>query len=408
MLLLLLACADAPKPPTPVCDGDPASVELGATPTWSDDVAPLVAERCASCHTAGGIGPFPLDSYAAAAPMASAMAFATASRSMPPWLPASCGDCQTFHEAPVLSDVDIAVFDRWAADGAPEGDPGVPFPDVILPESLSDVDVVLDAGAAFTAVASGSDDVYRCFILDSPTATDAFLTGFEVQVDNAAILHHVVLYNPVAEDAALDALDAADPGLGWECYGSAGVEAEVLFAWAPGGGATAFPEGTGLPLRGGGRVVAQMHYNVVNGPGDDRSGIALSVASEVPKPARMLWLSKSGFSLPPGQASVTESLTTEVSRDATAWGVLPHMHEVGATFRLEADRGGERECLVDVPEWDFHWQGFFFYEEPVALKAGDAVDMTCTWDTRSRTEATPFGEGTEEEMCMAFVYLTLD
>lgn len=36
----------------------------GDAPTWHADVAPIVEGRCASCHDAGGIGPFPLTSHA--------------------------------------------------------------------------------------------------------------------------------------------------------------------------------------------------------------------------------------------------------------------------------------------------------------------------------------------------------
>lgn len=34
-----------------------------AAPTWYGGVEALLVGSCGSCHTAGGIGPFPLDSY---------------------------------------------------------------------------------------------------------------------------------------------------------------------------------------------------------------------------------------------------------------------------------------------------------------------------------------------------------
>ena len=43
-------------------------------PTYHQDVAPILDGRCVSCHQAGGIGPFALDSYAAAKPLASVIA----------------------------------------------------------------------------------------------------------------------------------------------------------------------------------------------------------------------------------------------------------------------------------------------------------------------------------------------
>jgi mono/diheme cytochrome c family protein len=83
LLLLALGC------PSPTDDTTPV-----AQPTWHGGVAPLVIQRCAGCHTSGAIGPFPLDSYAAAAPMAAAMVAAVDSGSMPPWAAESTDECQ--------------------------------------------------------------------------------------------------------------------------------------------------------------------------------------------------------------------------------------------------------------------------------------------------------------------------
>ena len=53
-------------------------------PTFSHDVAPLLYSRCVSCHRDGGVAPFPLVTYAAAAKRARLIATVTAKRYMPP------------------------------------------------------------------------------------------------------------------------------------------------------------------------------------------------------------------------------------------------------------------------------------------------------------------------------------
>jgi hypothetical protein len=57
----------------------------GDTPTWHEDVAPIVVGSCAECHHAGGIAPFPLVTYEDARPWAEVMAQATAARPKWPW-----------------------------------------------------------------------------------------------------------------------------------------------------------------------------------------------------------------------------------------------------------------------------------------------------------------------------------
>ena len=68
--LFLLGCDDTvfgPEASTPGPVDDPSP------PTWYTDVLPIVEENCVSCHTAGGIAPFALDSFAAAGLMAESM-----------------------------------------------------------------------------------------------------------------------------------------------------------------------------------------------------------------------------------------------------------------------------------------------------------------------------------------------
>ena len=64
--------------------------------TYWDDMAPLFAEHCTSCHQEGGIAPFALDDYASAKPQAALIAAVTKSREMPPWGATSDGSCQNF------------------------------------------------------------------------------------------------------------------------------------------------------------------------------------------------------------------------------------------------------------------------------------------------------------------------
>jgi hypothetical protein len=63
-------------------------------------------------------------------------------------------------------------------------------------------------------------------------------------------------------------------------------------------------------------------------------------------------------------------------------------------------------CLVDIPQWDFHWQQFFFYQQPLTVPASTSVKLTCTWDNPT-DKTIVWGEGTEDEMCLSYFYLTL-
>lgn len=411
MLLLLVACKTPHNGANPItydatCD-DAEPITVATVPTWSSDIGQLVADKCTGCHVEGGIAPFVLTSYETAAPMAAAMANATGARRMPPWMPSSCGDCQTWEHDRSLTDEQIALIQAWADNDAPEGDGGTfdPAPSV----TLASVDATADPMVDYTPPTAPVDN-YRCFLVDAPTDTRAFLAGYEVIPGNPAVVHHVILYQPVSADAAAEAeaLDAAEDGEGYTCFGGAGVNAEPLAIWAPGAGATEFPEGTGLALTGE-KLVLQLHYNVANGTGADRTTVDLHIEDDVDFPASFQRVQNTDIALEPGQSAIQLDYEQQLGGDGSfrVWGMLPHMHELGQSLTVHAIDGAEDTCLVDVPQWDFHWQGVYFYEEPVTV-AGDAtIQLTCVFDTSSRTEVTYAGEGTEDEMCLSFAYVSL-
>ena len=55
------------------------------TPTWSEEIAPIVYKNCSVCHRPGEAGPFPLLSYRDVAKRARTIARMVSSRRMPPW-----------------------------------------------------------------------------------------------------------------------------------------------------------------------------------------------------------------------------------------------------------------------------------------------------------------------------------
>jgi hypothetical protein len=409
--LALTACPGPDDPP----GGDAGpTLDAGATGTitWHDDVAPIVFEHCVRCHQAGGIAPFALDSFEQAKIWAFGIKAATQERTMPPFLASNNGDCNTFKHANWLTDAKIATLAGWAdtdrLEGSAPSEPPVspPLPTIETP------DAVLDMGMSFATLPEPHDQ-YRCFIVNAPSATDTNITAYEVVPGEPKVVHHVILYS-LESDAAeqqAQALDEDDPAGGYSCYGGSRVQdSRMLAVWAPGTGATTYPEGTGIPVEGGRKMVMQVHYNVDNGALPARTTIKLLTDDTVDNPAIMTIWGNNDLNIPPG---VTAHVETAIETNPTPvpvriWGILPHMHELGVSIRLEkvsADNS-ETECMIDVAAWDFDWQLSYFLDEPLVVKADDQIRITCTFNSESRTEVTRFGDGTTDEMCLAALYVT--
>jgi hypothetical protein len=132
--------------------------------------------NCIGCHTAGGIAPFPLETYEDALAVAPAIGIAVAKREMPPWGADNSGDCNTWEDARWLTDAEIDTITAWAYGDKAAGDPANMPPVPPLAPGLPAVAATVDMGVTYTPNASLSDD-YRCFIVDYDQPTEKFLTG---------------------------------------------------------------------------------------------------------------------------------------------------------------------------------------------------------------------------------------
>jgi len=310
----------------------------------------------------------------------------------------------------------------------------------------------------------GTDD-YRCFLLDPQLTKDMYLTGTFVKPDNRNVVHHVILYRvDPSQDAAAERLDAADPGEGWTCFGDSGLpnssdldNAPWLGAWAPGATESVAAPGFGTPLAAGSKIIMQVHYNLLGGPGPDRSATLLRLApgtenltplttmllpAPVELPCRpghtdnMLcdrtaaiadvvkrfgpvgqtnnWLDVLCNQKP--KPSQVTSCSRQVTEPTTIRGVAGHMHLLGRSIKIEVNPGTPRaKTVLNIPIWDFDNQGSKPIK-PVALKVGDTLKVTCKhvqW-LRDRLPAfagqpdryVVWGEGTMDEMCLGILTVT--
>jgi mono/diheme cytochrome c family protein len=412
----LVALGVASGPPAvsgPADAGHPANVV-----TWSETIAPIVQQHCQGCHHPGDIAPFPLVTYDDAYRQRQKIVRAVDRRKMPPWKPvAGFGE---FLDTRGLSDSEIASIRDWVAAGAPEGTQQKAAPARSWPQTwtLGTPDVVLAPDAY--EVPSSDRDVYRCFVIPTDFPEDRYLSAVEFVPGNRAIVHHVLTYLDTTGASA--ALDAAEPGLGYTCFGGPGfLPTGGLGGWAPGARPIVDPDGVGVLLPAGARVVMQVHYhNRRPGSESDRTQIGLHFAKgPVDKRVRWLQLMNRAFLIPAGAPhyEVRASYTIPPGRNLHAVGISPHMHLLGRSMKVTATYpDGSRQPLIYIDDWDFHWQGIYTFAKPVPLPGGTRIDLEAVYDNSAANRRNPtapprevrWGEETTDEMCIAFVRVTVD
>lgn len=419
------------------------SGESTATPTWHQHIAPLVAEKCGSCHVSGGIAPFSLETYTTAQPLASAMAAAVERGSMPPFLAQDTDSCQPrlpWRDDQRLTDAEKAMLRAWADAGAPEGEATnaakVVFPDKpVLPRE----DVVMTVPGPIEV--GGTRDLHYCMVVDPQLTEDVYVTGRLITSGNTRVLHHVVSYliEPprdatgayVGDKAAIEAAIRAEKGVGigeyYNCFGGPGLDFQgtatvtMLDAWAPGGLPNLAPDESGQPMNRNALVLMDVHYHPTGGAieMDDSTKLALTTTTVAPRYISQVTLlgnfaqaeqtfapfgvgrlltqpgeSNPEFMIPAGAAGHVEEMTWTWSFGIGEGLRVPsmgtHMHYVGRDMQVTLEHAAplnglpEQECLIQTPSWDFNWQrGYAFdapYEDLPLMRPGDTLRMRCVFE----------------------------
>lgn len=416
----------------PIADGESTSGPVAGV-TYHGHVRALFERHCVGCHQPGNIGPFSMTNYEEVHALREAIVLSVEEGTMPPWLAAP--DCQDYLGDTTLTGEEAELIREWVDDGGPEGDPG----DYVAPEippvpELSRVDLTLELPEPYEPTLKPDD--YRCFLIDWPYDDTVYVSGFRAVPDQLHMVHHMIAFAIEPDQVAeYEALDAAEPEAGYTCFGGPGGEIDPgdpdtagkwLGSWAPGGLAGDFPEGTGIPVPPGSRVVLQVHYNT--GAGEvvpDRSGMSFKIDEEVDKPAAMmLWADPSwlagGMPIPAGDPAVTHSFqldptpfmgfVTDVIPDGSPFRIYSsviHMHTRGSRGQTSIVRGGgDPTCLLEIPRYDFNWQQAYRFSEPVLFEPGDQLRLACEWNNEASEQGRNWGDGTDDEMCLGVFYVT--
>ncbi|HEY2514617.1 MAG TPA: hypothetical protein VGI39_27320 [Polyangiaceae bacterium] len=461
--------ASVPSPATGGAnDAGPAGVARSAPEvSYFKDIRPLLDTHCTGCHTDGGIA-FSLRDAEAVRNKKSTVVHAVESRQMPIWLAAP--GHQSYRDDPTLSDAEIDLFRRWRDGGFAWGSPSDAPKEAKGAPAQGDIEgdfraPLLAKGVSYLPDQNNADD-YRCFLVEWPYRDQVkYMTGMQVVPGKREVVHHLVVFGVDAAIApALHALDAEEPGPGYQCLGGPlpdrlsdpkvqkrigakfpgvidllkhGRATDWLGHWAPGMRGTTFPEGTGMPLRKGGLVVVQVHYYSRTAPGvaDTGGEIRFALADRVAKPGFMLplsydpWLDSEvnrTLVVPPGKKATVQyamSLNDVLEYGKAATGlkgdvealelhtVNVHMHSYGASAQtyLEA-ADGSRDVLLDIPRWDINWQRNYVLNAPKVIKPEEAarmkIDVSCTFANDGSKEVIG-GLGSNDEMCFDFSFFAL-
>ena len=393
---------------------DPTAKTMSA-PTFYKDVAPILQNKCQSCHRSGEAAPMALVTYEQTRPWAGKMAAAVEMKMMPPWF----ADPRFGHFAndPSLSGEQIATISAWANAGAPAGD----VRDAPVPRTWSEgwnipqPDVVVKMPKAVQLPARGEVE-YTYEIVATHFTDDKWVQMAEVQPSSAAHVHHAVVYirppdspwlrhAPVGEPFTASML--TDPEERRQAHETT---SDLLLVYAPGSAPDRWADGMAKFVPAGSDLVFQMHYTTNGEAASDETTVGLVLAKRPPKQRVItLQLNNHALLIPPGAENFRVEVEGTLPNDATLLSLFPHMHLRGKRFEYDiVHDDGSVETLLRV-NYHFHWQLSYKLAEPRELKAGTRLRAVAWYDNSKNNPHNPdpektvtWGDQTSQEMMVGF------
>jgi mono/diheme cytochrome c family protein len=393
-----------------------AAQDSAAPPTFAKDVAPILYANCITCHRPGEMAPMPLVTFTQARPWAQAIARRTGDRSMPPWHAEATDG--TFSNERTLTRAQRDVLARWAAAGAPEGNaadlPAVPnFADGWL---MGKPDQIFEMLEDYPVPAAGEIQ-YEHFYIPTGFSEAKWLQAIEARPGNRAVVHHILVYYEAPADGT-----RAEPILranrddnqvppplrqGLRPEQPVNGSNRLLATYAPGTNPQSFPPGTALRLPPRGVLHLEVHYTANGKAGTDRSKVGLTFApAPPPREVRASQFLNARFTIPPGASNQEVSTDVTFVSDATVWGLFPHTHMRGKRWRYELVMpDGTRRNILSVPRYDFNWQTYYMFKEPLQVPSGARIVSTAWYDNSAANRFNPdpkaevrWGDQTWQEM----------
>jgi hypothetical protein len=362
-----------------------------ASISYTDDVAPIIQEKCVTCHQKGGIAPFAMDSYEVVKGFAPMIRESVRTDRMPPYF--ADPHIGTFQNDQSMSPEQTKTLIHWIEAGAPRGK----GEDVLKinateapewPAHLGKPDVIVDL-PAYDVPASGIVE-YQNQRVPNPFSEDTWLRAISIKPGERAVLHHVVsnhVPDPTKPRSKI-------PG------GSVG-------SYTPGAEAQVIADGVGAPVPGGGKLNFQMHYTTTGKAATDKTQVGFYTLKAPPEYIkRSTVIGDFALAIPAGEARHEEIAYLTFPADAYIFTLYPHAHYRGWHVELKAKTpDGKEEMLLSLPKYDFNWQRDYDPVEPIHIKAGTKLIAKWVYDNSIHNPANPdptinvtWGEQTHEEM----------
>lgn len=379
-----------------------------ASISYSEEIAPMLAENCVSCHREGGIGPWAMDDYNMIRGFSLMIREVVRTQRMPPWhADPAIGH---FSNDRSLTAEQTQKLVHWIEAGAPRGEGPDPLAEIdhdwgtwaVQEPELGEPDYIIDIPAAEIPATGVVDYMYH--YVQNNIGEDVWVKAAEILPGDRGVLHHVI-----TSFGEMETEGRRKGRLKRETQGG-------LRGYVPGMVSQHFPENTGVYLPADATLEFQMHYTTNGRATVDESKLGIWVYDKPPEhQVFSLILANGRIRIPPHAKNHKETAERVMPKAAIIYNMLPHAHFRGKSSQFSVVYpDGSEEVLLHVPNYDFNWQTTYELAEPKYIPAGTKIVHTTWWDNSAQNPANPdpnvevtWGEQSWEEMLFGAVLMRM-
>lgn len=394
-LTAILADAEVPADALASRGDEIAYTQIDAL-SYANDIAPILEQRCVTCHQEGGIAPFAMSNHQMVQGWSPMIRETLITKRMPPGQ-IDNEYVDSFHGVNHITIEETQKLISWIDNGSVNKDSNDPLAELMLEPVKwlnGEPDIVIQIPEQ-QIPATGVQD-YRNLTVPLDIDEDIWVKAVEFEAGDPTVLHHIIAFSYGPD--GINEFEILNQGIG-------------LGAYAPGNELNLYPEGAGYPLKAGGGLLLQMHYTTSGKETTDASEIGLYLWDDEPERAILGGSAADmDINIPPFAGDHEMVATKKFRTDSYLTMLGPHMHYRGfdANFKLQYPDGRVEEVL-NVPNYQFNWQKTYDFKEPLFLPAGTELVFRGTFDNSDMNPFNPdpsqtltWGEQTWQEMFFGF------
>ncbi|MEQ8953109.1 MAG: hypothetical protein RL120_03180, partial [Gammaproteobacteria bacterium] len=312
--------------------------------SYSQDIAPLIAENCAECHRDGGVAPFAMDSYTMVKGWSPMIREVIMTKRMPPaQVDPHIGN---FPNAMNLADREVQDLIAWIDAGSMQDGASDPLASLSWPESewaFGEPDYVINVPTQQIPATGVLDYIFLTLPID--IEEDKWVRASQYVPGDRSVLHHTV-HDLIGPDGKRNSpLNTAS-----------------ITAYVPGGAPRHEEPNTGGILRKGSAIRLNLHYTTNGKETTDTSRIGLWFYPDDQIPEERMSgqcaciFTPDWTDIPAYDPNFEQSKSILIPKDAYLYGHYAHMHFRGKYMRFYADYpDGSREELINVANYSYNW-----------------------------------------------------